>query len=249
MAKNEPNPQRLWISPNAADSVKTFEATLGRLPNFNITLRLVNGLPFVQINPLLHRVDIVNMNLFPFISIFVLTLFLLMSRFETLAAIQIVQLLALLLVLVWLAFISLVRHFVQRNYEFVHQINSILQSSPTYKSRETYINDNRHYDLSGIMLLFIIIFVNVFSVPIVILTYYLGIGPIQMAAEQIFHLHTNKCLFFLDIVLLFAVLLFVLCREGFVIVFIGVNLFSRIDTELLSLNSHSLPNTEFVCFR
>lgn len=250
MAKTKPKPQSLWISQNAADSVKIFEVTLGRLPSYGFNLRLVNGLPLLEIISLPNWIKTVNKFIFLFCSTFVVALFLLIFQFKSLSSMQIVQLLVLLAGLVLLSFIYLVRHFVQRNWELVHHINSIYQSNPTSKSSESHdahIHDSRYYDLSGIMLLLIIFFLNVSCVPMIILCSYLGLGPMQMTAEQIFNLPLNKFICLLDIVSLVVSLPVVLFRQGFIILFIAVTLFNRIDAELVSLHTYPLQYTEFVC--
>lgn len=249
MAKRKSQPQHLWISPNAADAVKIFETTLGRFPNYNLNLRLVNGLPFVQMNPLLSQIDIVNMISFPFFSTFVVALVLQVLRFRILSPMQLVQLMAIITGLVIFAFLSFVRHGLRRNCELVHQWNSFFQSNPTSKYHKSHqpLNYGRRYnDVSGLMLLFLIIAENAICLPSSIIISYLGLGPIQMTAEQIFNLHSNKFLIVLDIVFIFITLMFVLCREGFIIAFGAVTLFSRIDAELVSLHSYSLEHTEFV---
>lgn len=80
-----------WTSPLSIKSVQVFEATLGKLLSYSYNLKLVNGLPFLEMNPLLQKIGIENMLIAPLLCIFGITLYLLIVNFNTHITTQILQ--------------------------------------------------------------------------------------------------------------------------------------------------------------
>lgn len=252
MANGKSKPKDLWISPIAAASVKVFEVTLGRLPSCGSNFRLVNGLPYVQLSPLLQRMDFQNLIFSPFFSVFSVTTCILIFNLKNLTAIQIMQLLVQAAGLLWFAYTSLVRFILKGNNELVYQINFIFQSNPTNASEDSQLNNKqkiRSMDLSGIFLLAVIIILNILGTPTIIPGCHFGLGPIHATTEQILHYQSTTIIFLLES--LYNTILFncVILRESFILLFMGVTFFNRIDANLIALGTYPLQNTEFVCSR
>lgn len=245
--------QTLWISPFSAKAVKLFEATLGRLPTPNINLRLVNGLPSIQLSPLLQKCDILNCFLAPVFCLFLITLLLLLENISHLTGIQVVQLITLATGLPWSCLCSLVRRRIQQNNEFVFQMNIMFQSNPTGSSlAKQFTRQNSKiplHDLPGLLLLILAFNSNALGIPICIIFGFIGVGPIQATLEQVFHFQSNIYTLLLDATFLTFMIVYVSLRENFIAAFAGMNLLIRINAELVALSSYPMTDSAFVCSR
>lgn len=191
ITRKKPDLRSLCVFPYTTQSVKVFEATLGKLPTCSFNLKLVDNNPVLQISPILERIDIEGIIALPLFCIFGATLILLIIRLETLVAKQVVQLLVIFCGLVWFSFISILRQLFQRNKELVDHVNLIFQSNLATQFENPQIpekNKSIFQDIPGIMLPLKIIGINLLGLPVAILECCLGFAPITATAEQMFNL-------------------------------------------------------------
>lgn len=144
------------------------------------------------------------------------------------------------------------RHRIQKNSELVPQINVTLQSNPTneFQHQPNVKNPKtKSFDVLGMLLLYTVIHCIINAIPLGVLIGYFGVGPIEAAIEQVFHVKPNSFIRLIDSVFNSAIFLFVLFPETFVLAFLGVNLMLRTNIELAALISYAISQSEFVCVR
>lgn len=244
--------QSVWFSPVFAKSVKVFASTYGKFPNLNWSLQLYNNLPLVLLNPLLEKWDMITILLIPVYLAFMVTILLLVFSEIPLTFKQVVQIMILILGTTWLIFISLIRRIIQKNTEFICQINSFFQSNPTtsFQNQNTISERNKICkNLSGTLLLYMVIYMNVIVMPIAGILCYLGVGPMQSIMELIFHLQSNNFMVLVDSIFTFVLTYYILTRETFILAFVGLTLFVRIYAEIVALVSYASSHSQFVFCR
>lgn len=244
--------RNLWISPLTICSVKAYQITLGKLPNLNFDLRLANGLPIVRLSPLLRRLDVLNLITVPVTSMWLMTLFVLLTKQDPYTTKQIVQIMVLIAGISMLVFSSLIRRVFQKDIQLVAQINSLFQSNPTIRSKQITNSrtiPNTDFDLPGTLMFLVIMDFDFLGLPGGMLISYIGVDPFAATYEQIFNLHLNLVTFFLNSIFNTFLLVFIFMRELFILGFVGIILFVRIKAELDALHSYSLSESQFVCTR
>lgn len=253
MAENVCRSENLWISPLTAYSVKVFQATIGKFPSPNFNLRLVSNLPFLELNPILLRQDVLNKIAVPMLGFYTITLFLLVNKTEAHTAIQIEQIMVLIIAMNLLLFGSLVRHACQQYSYGVHQANYFFQSNPTQRLQKTKTNCKPakliFNDFTGMLMLSIVLQHNILGIPSGTLLCYTGVDPLQATFEQVFNLKSNIITFIISSFFTTIWLVFICMRELFIMTFLGVILFVRINAELVALHSYPLSFSAFVCDR
>lgn len=246
-ANREEDSETLWISPLTSLSLKIYVSTLGKLPSPNFNLQFVRKLPFILVNPLLQKFDLVNFVLVPFSCTIFVTLWLLLAKIRILSATQVVQVMEIVSILSAWATCTVAKLHASKNV-FVYQHNAIFQSNPTRKYRNTHLKESI-LDLPGLALLVLItIFSSAFA-PLGIGLAYIGAGPVHAIIENIFGQHSNIYTKLFDSMFSAVLFVYVLAREVFMICFVAVATLVRIKNEFYALDSYPLSETDLVCCR
>lgn len=140
MAEKGQESSIVWIPPLTTKSVNILEATMGRFQSPNVNLRLVNGLPYIRVNPMLLWLDIENLVLGPLVCTFASTLIILLTRPDPLTAIQTLQIALLACSIFWFVFLSFLRYSVQNNSEIAAHLNSFFSQFPHHLVKMLLVN-------------------------------------------------------------------------------------------------------------
>lgn len=243
--------QPQWISPTTINALKIYKNTLGKTPSLNIDLRLKNNLPFLEINPLLDKVDAMTWLTVPISCAFLITLYLLLNRTDPLSAIEIVQAVIIIGSVAIFIFCGILRYVFRKNTEFVTQFNALWHCNPTKTSEDTKgISSNEaSFDLVGIMLLLLIVFLNVMGIPVYIILSYVRIDPVQATLQHCLNIPPNNITFVFGSVICIVLFILIGARETYIVAFVGVALLVRLKAELVALNSYGLLKSEYLSNR
>lgn len=251
MSENELDCDPKWASSLTIAAVKVFQLTLGKFPTPNVNLRLVNNLPFFDLNPLLERLDVLNLIIVPLVCTFMVTLYLLLTSPNTLTSKQIIQIMCLLIMISWLVFGCSVRRVIQNNSKGFVQSNSIFQSNPTTRfseiAKQAKTKNVMLSDIPGAMMLLMAINFNILGWPAGLLVSYLGVDPFQATLEQVFSLESNIFTFIINSVFNTFLIIYIGLRELYIFVFFGIIIFVRIKADLDAMSSYPLSHSDLVC--
>lgn len=199
--------------------MKIYQSTLGKLPSLNLNLRLVDRLPFIQVNPILLKCDFVSLILAPLVCLILVTLLLLLTKIRMLIGTQIFQIMGIISMLSGFAICTLAKDHVRKSGALICQLNSLLQSKPTNKFSNTALQHDEqgrksNYDLPGTSLFLLVTTFNACVVLFAVFGY-IGAGPLHAILEQLFGMHSNIFIDVIDSMLTVAIFEYVIAREIF----------------------------------
>lgn len=253
MAVGKIKDETLWISQITIATVRIYQKTYGRNPSFSFELQLKNNLPYCQLHPLFEKCDVINIFTLPISFIFMITLYLLLSKTNPMFGIEVVQVVAIICAIATLIFCGLIRHFIRTNTEFISQLNHLLQSKPTAsvnrKLEGNASTNGKYFDLPGTMLFALVIGLNIMGIPVYTLICVAGIDPIQATLQQWLNVSSSYLTILFSSIA--STLLFgcVCIREMYVLAFFVIVLLVRLKADLVALNSYFMLQTEFVINR